>query len=436
MPKITVIMPVYGVERFVADAVESVLAQSFTDFELLIIDDMSPDNSIAICENFDDPRIRIIRHRENRGLAGARNTGIRHSHGELLAFIDSDDCWHPEKLAQHVEHLALRPLVGVSFSRSAFIDENNIPNQCYQMPRLTGVEPGYILCRNPIGNGSAPVIRRAVFDAIRYEDDYHGSAEDWYFDERLRRSEDIECWIRIALTTDWQIEGIPEALTLYRLNTGGLSANLLQQFESWQLVIEKTRRYAPDFIAQWERNGTCLPVALSRAPGDSAVRRTNGDAARQPRTPHRSADPAARTGAHADHLVCCSAAADIATAPVSRARATGATHHRRHPGTPHRSRSAIARRLILQRRCRLRNSLQLTSPKHQKAASEKPIFSSLISYLITYGQVGTKLAISSASLVTNPAGVVGHAQETHVNEPPAFTASGPSRTDRHPGSRQ
>jgi glycosyltransferase involved in cell wall biosynthesis len=260
MPNISVIMPVYGVERFVADAVESVLAQSFTDFELLIVDDMSPDNSMAICETFDDPRIRIIRHRENRGLAGARNTGIRHARGELLAFIDSDDCWRPDKLARHVEHLATCPQVGVSFSRSAFIDEENRPNHCYQMPRLTGIEPGYYLCRNPIGNGSAPVIRRAVFDAIGYEDDYHGIAEDWFFDERLRRSEDIECWIRIALTTDWQIEGIPEALTLYRLNAGGLSANLLQQFESWQQVIEKTRRYAPDFIAQWERTARAFQL--------------------------------------------------------------------------------------------------------------------------------------------------------------------------------
>lgn len=252
MPKVSVIMPVYNVERFVADAVESVLAQRFQDFELLIVDDCSPDRSIAICESFDDPRIRIVGHRENRGLAGARNSGIRHARGELLAFIDSDDRWTPEKLALHVGHLAARPAVGVSFSRSAFIDEDNKPNRCYQMPRLTDIEPGYYLCRNPIGNGSAPVIRRAVFDAIRYRDDLHGDLEDRWFDERLRRSEDIECWIRIALTTDWQIEGIPEALTLYRLNAGGLSANLPQQLESWEAVIEKTRGYAPDFVAHWE----------------------------------------------------------------------------------------------------------------------------------------------------------------------------------------
>ena len=253
MPNVSVIMPVYNVERFVRDAVQSVLNQTYTDFELLIIDDMSPDGSIAICEHFDDPRIRIIRHSENRGLAGARNTGIRHARGKLLAFLDSDDMWREDKLAKHVEHLAKRPQVGVSFSRSAFINEDGTPNQCFQMPKLKDIEPGYYLCRNPIGNGSAPVIRRQVFEAIRFTDNLHGEEEDCYFNEHLRRSEDIECWIRIVLTADCAVEGIPEPLTLYRLNAGGLSANLFKQLESWEQVIELTRRYAPEFVSTWER---------------------------------------------------------------------------------------------------------------------------------------------------------------------------------------
>ena len=252
MPKVSVIMPVYNVEKFVAEAVSSVLAQSFDDFELLIIDDVSPDGSIAICQSFNDPRIHIIRHTFNRGLAGARNTGIQHAKGEYLAFLDSDDCWHKEKLVRHVEHLETAPEVGVSFSRSAFIDEQSVPNHCYQMPRLKDIEPGYYLCRNPIGNGSAPVIRKQVFEEICFRDSLNTIDEDWYFDARLRQSEDIECWIRIALTTDWVIEGLPQALTFYRLNAGGLSANLHKQHESWEQVIEKTRGYAPAFITVWE----------------------------------------------------------------------------------------------------------------------------------------------------------------------------------------
>ncbi len=265
MPKISVVMPVYNVERFVAEAVQSVLNQTFEDFELLIIDDVSPDGSVEICQQFTDPRVRIIHHTVNRGLAGARNTGVRQAQGEFLAFLDSDDCWHPEKLERHHTHLTSRPAVGVSFSRSAFIDEDGIPTHCYQMPRLTDIEAGYYLCRNPIGNGSAPVIRRQVFDDICYLSTFDGEEEKCYFDDHLRRSEDIECWIRIALQTDWIIEGLPEALTYYRLNAGGLSANLLEQLDSWEQVIAKTRTYAPDFINKWEKRARAYQLRyLSR----------------------------------------------------------------------------------------------------------------------------------------------------------------------------
>jgi hypothetical protein len=109
------------------------------------------------------------------------------------------------------------------------------------------------------------VIRRAVLEAIGFESDLHGAAEVCYFDETLRRSEDIECWIRIVLTTDWVVQGLPKALTFYRLNASGLSANLLEQLESWEAVIAKTRRYAPRFVAAWEQRARAYQLRyLSR----------------------------------------------------------------------------------------------------------------------------------------------------------------------------
>ncbi len=278
MPRISVIMPVYNVEQFVGATIESVLAQTFDDFELLIVDDRGPDGSMAVCARYDDPRIRFLRNPQNRGLAGARNTGIRNARGELLAFLDSDDLWEPRKLALHVAHLDARPAVGVSFSRSAFIHADGSPAGCYQMPRLRDIEPGYYLCRNPIGNGSAPVIRRAVLDEIAFEASLHGAPEPCYFDETFRQSEDIECWIRIALTCDWRIEGIPEALTRYRLNAGGLSAQLHRQFASWEQMIAKTRTYAPGFVADWEQRARAFQLRyLAR----QAIRLGDGPAALQ-----------------------------------------------------------------------------------------------------------------------------------------------------------
>ena len=121
------------------------------------------------------------------------------------------------------------------------------------MPKLKVITPPCLLLDNPVGNGSAAVIRREVFEAISFQDNLYGVVENFYFDEHFRQAEDIDCWLRIAIQTDWQIEGIPEALTLYRLNSGGLSASLFKQLESLERVIEKTRSYAPELIAQWER---------------------------------------------------------------------------------------------------------------------------------------------------------------------------------------
>lgn len=277
MKQVSVIIPVYGVENYIAATIESVLAQTYQNFELLIVDDASPDRSIEICQQFTDPRIKIIRQ-ENRGLAGARNTGIRQAQGDYIAFLDGDDLWLPDKLEKHLQHLENSPEVGVSFSRSEFIDIAGNSLGTYLMPQLTGIDVICLLKGSPIGNGSAAVLRRAVLDAIKFRTNFYGSEEDFYFDDAFRQSEDIECWLRIVLTTPWQIEGIPEALTLYRVNAAGLSANFLKQLDSWERVIAKTRSYAPEVISKYESMARAYELRyLAR----SAVRQKAGTMAAQ-----------------------------------------------------------------------------------------------------------------------------------------------------------
>ena len=256
MPKVSVVIPTYKAEKFVADTIKSVLAQTYSDFEIIVVDDGSPDKSVEVCQQFDDPRIRIIRQ-PNRGLPGARNTGIRNAVGDYIALLDADDLWHPQKLEKHVQHLDSSPEVGISFSYSAFIDETGSETGNYQTPKkLENITPDYILCRNPIGNGSTAVIRRRVFDDISYEDSLHGIKEAFFFDERLRHQSadatDVECWLRVSLCTGWELEGIPTVLTFYRINSGGLSANVLMQLEALERVIEKARLIAPNVIEQCE----------------------------------------------------------------------------------------------------------------------------------------------------------------------------------------
>lgn len=250
MKKVSVIIPVYKAEKYIAATVQSVLDQTYKNFELIIVDDGSPDKSVEICQQFNDRRIKIIRQ-QNRGVCAARNAGIRQAEGEYLAFLDGDDLWLPEKLEKHIEHLENSPSVGLSFSHSAFIDEAGEPLGIYQMAKVRDISSELILCRNPIGNGSTPVIRRETLAAIKFQDNVFGSMEDCYFDERFHHIEDIECWLRIHIQTDWEIEGIPEALTLYRVTSGGASTNLARQFESLEKVLEKTRSYAPELVAKW-----------------------------------------------------------------------------------------------------------------------------------------------------------------------------------------
>lgn len=251
MVKVSVVIPVYNVEKYIAQTIESVLAQTYQDFEIIIVDDGSVDQTLAICQQFNEPRLQIIQQK-NRGASSARNRGIRYSQGEYIALLDGDDKWLPEKLEHQVQHLETRPELGVSFCRAAFMDDQGKPLGIYQMPQLTGIDVPSLLKANAIGSGSTPVIRRAVFEAIQFQDHSQGEIQTCYFDESLQRSEDLECWIRILLQTDWKIEGISNPLVFYRINPNSLSSNVLKEHESWEEVVTKVRTYAPDLIAEIE----------------------------------------------------------------------------------------------------------------------------------------------------------------------------------------
>ena len=256
MPKVSVVIPLYNTEQYIARTLQSALNQTYTDFEILIVDDGSTDRGVEICQSFSDSRIKILQQ-ANKGLPGARNTGIRHAQGNYIALLDSDDCWSPQKLDRHVAHLEQNPDVGISFCYSEFINESDKRLGLYQKSkRLTGITPDYILCRNPVGNGSSAVIRRSVLQDIEFQAEIQGKTERCYFDEHLRErsadATDVEFWLRTCITTKWIIAGIPEVLTYYRINGGGLSANAIQQLYALDRVIEKTRTYAPDVIARCE----------------------------------------------------------------------------------------------------------------------------------------------------------------------------------------
>jgi glycosyltransferase involved in cell wall biosynthesis len=120
-PQVSVIIPTYNRALFVGEAIQSVLGQTFSDFELIIVDDGSTDDTETVVAQFNDLRIRYIRH-DNMGISGARNTGIRNARGQYIAFLDSDDLWLPQLLEVEVPILDQNPDVGVICAKAQGID--------------------------------------------------------------------------------------------------------------------------------------------------------------------------------------------------------------------------------------------------------------------------------------------------------------------------
>ena len=208
--KFSVIMPAYNAEAFIEYSIQSVLAQSIDQFELIIIDDGSVDSTYEIASSFRDDRIRIVRQ-ENKGLGNARNSGIYMAKGEYIAFLDSDDIWSNDKLKNTLENLG-GPEVGVYFTDVMEFKgdiSNSIPNR-YTEPVPSMVTKDLILIYDFIVVSSA-VVKAEVLR------EFNGFAEDLY------GTEDWDLWIRVG--QKYQFKKIPKFDCFYRMNINGLSKN-------------------------------------------------------------------------------------------------------------------------------------------------------------------------------------------------------------------
>lgn len=124
-PIVSVIIPSYNHERFVKECIDSVLSQTFQDFEIVVTDDNSTDRTVEIIKSFGDPRIKLFVNTENRGACITSNNCIKHSKGRYIAMLSSDDAWYPEKLAVQVKYLEDHPRIAAVFGKVDWIDENS-----------------------------------------------------------------------------------------------------------------------------------------------------------------------------------------------------------------------------------------------------------------------------------------------------------------------
>jgi glycosyltransferase involved in cell wall biosynthesis len=188
VPSFSIILPAYNAESFLRQTLDSILAQTYADFEIVLIDDGSRDQTAAIAEGL-DPRIRVFRQ-ANAGIANARNRGIAEARGDWIAFMDHDDLWHPQKLAAQAQLLQSRPECGIVYGDYLRWDPATaptFPDADLDTTRIAEDLSGLILHRMVEFNWvllSTAVIRRQVFATVGLFDPTMPPADDWDFSIR------------------------------------------------------------------------------------------------------------------------------------------------------------------------------------------------------------------------------------------------------------
>lgn len=225
MPKVTVIIATYNAIAYLPSTVDSVIQQTFTDFEVLIVDDGSTDETVEWVSKLVDPRVRLI-SQANQGVAVARNQGIMGAQGEYVAFLDADDLWEPTKLEKQVKCLEENPQVGLVNTSIVNIDEQGKPLGAVNASDIEGNVLKYIVEENLILCGSAPMVRRSCLEAVQG------------FDQKLMSAEDWDLWIRLAARYDFAV--VREPLVLYRQHLNSKSNNIERHLKHRLKVIDKT----------------------------------------------------------------------------------------------------------------------------------------------------------------------------------------------------
>jgi glycosyltransferase involved in cell wall biosynthesis len=207
-PQITVLLPVYNAGPYLAAAIESILGQSFADFELVIIDDGSNDDSGIIIARYHDARIRALANDSNRGLIATLNRGIRESSGELIARMDQDDVSRKDRLEWQHGHLLAHP--GDSFCCSWYeVVQEGRPSRVVRMPATGREVKAEFLFSNTVAHSTVMMRRTAL--------EHAGGG----YDPGFRYCEDYELWLR--LSREGNIGVVPEPLLKYRVLPGSES---------------------------------------------------------------------------------------------------------------------------------------------------------------------------------------------------------------------
>ncbi|MCW4468409.1 glycosyltransferase family 2 protein [Flavobacterium sp. MFBS3-15] len=236
MPYFSIVIPLYNKENFVAATINSVLAQTFTDFEVIIINDVSTDNSLAVAQRFDDSRIRIISHPVNKGLSASRNTGIKNASSEYIAFLDADDLWKPEFLETIRQLIVDYPEAGLFATKYEQVYPENVivPSFKLQLTNNRGVVDFYKSNLNEaIYYPSCLCVRKIAFEKAGL------------YDERINFGEDIDFNIRahqffkLAYCDEPQVSYTMDSQN--QITRSGISNKTLTNFDRYEIVAKNRK---------------------------------------------------------------------------------------------------------------------------------------------------------------------------------------------------
>jgi glycosyltransferase involved in cell wall biosynthesis len=211
MPEVSIVIPAFNAAETVGQTIDSVLAQTFSDFEAIVVDDGSTDATAAVALASEDPRVRLVSVARG-GVSRARNTGVAASRSPLVAFLDADDIWLPDKLERQVALLRARPSIGICVTGAEAIDSKG--RYMKPLPLFVDSEDytsDLLLHSSIAGRLSSAVMRRELLGAV-------GG-----FDPALQYCEDWLVWLRISLLTSFGV--ISQPLLQSRLHAGNTSGD-------------------------------------------------------------------------------------------------------------------------------------------------------------------------------------------------------------------
>jgi glycosyltransferase involved in cell wall biosynthesis len=224
MAQISVIIPAYNAEKTIQKTIESVLAQTFSDFEIIVVNPNSSDSTLQIISQIQDSRLQVFNYPQ-ANVAINRNRGFSHATGEFITFLDADDLWISDKLEAQYTALIQNPQAAVAYSWTDCIDESgNFLRKCSYV-NWSGDVYLQLLLDDFIGNGSNVMMRRDAFLAV-------GG-----FNELLTNAEDTDMWLRLAVNC--QFVNVNKVQVLYRISYFSKSSNILP-LEKSNLAIIKT----------------------------------------------------------------------------------------------------------------------------------------------------------------------------------------------------